>query len=144
MSIISKIVAVLRSRGLYVLMVLAAIFLGIGSREYASVLPHFIAEHFGDALWAAMIYFGLRALLVRMSILQTFLLSLGFCYAIECSQLYQAAWINNIRSTLLGGLILGQGFLYIDLVRYSAGAVGAYVLDRLILMPVAVRVKIFL
>lgn len=122
-------------------MVLAAIILGIGSREYASVLPHIIARHFGDALWAALIYFGLRALLVRKSVLQTFLLSLGFCIAIECSQLYQAAWINVIRSTMLGGLILGRGFLYIDLVRYAAGIVIAYVVDRFILIPVAVRVK---
>lgn len=131
----------MRSRGLYVLAVLIAILLGIGSREYAFVLPPFVAKHFGDALWAAMIYFGVRALLVRMSILQTFLLSLGFCFAIECSQLYQAAWINGIRSTLFGGLILGRGFLYVDLVRYSAGTIGAYVLDRRILIPVAVRAK---
>jgi hypothetical protein len=115
--------------------------LGIGSRAYAFVLPHFVAKHFGDALWAAMIYFGLRALLVRMSVPQAFLISLGFCCAIECSQLYQAAWVISIRSTLLGGLILGRGFLYADLVRYSAGAVGAYLLDRLILSPVAVRAK---
>ncbi|GMK40419.1 putative membrane protein YjgA [Paenibacillus sp. CCS19] len=129
----------MRARGLYVLTVLVAILLGIGSREYASVLPHFIAEHFGDALWAAMIYLGLRAVLFRMSIPQTFILSLGFCFAIECSQLYQAAWINDFRSTLLGGLILGRGFLYIDLVRYSAGAISAYALDRLILIPISVR-----
>lgn len=127
----------MKVRGLYVLAVLVAILLGIGSREYASLLPNFVAKHFGDALWAAMIYFSVRALLVRMSVLHTFILSLGFCFAIECSQLYQADWINGIRSTLLGGLILGRGFLYADLVRYSAGTLGAYVLDRLILIPVA-------
>lgn len=123
----------MRSRWMYVLAVMVAILLGIGSREYVSVLPHFVGEHLGDALWAAMIYFGVRALLVRMSISRAFLLSVGFCFAIEFSQLYQAAYINDIRSTVLGGLILGRGFLYVDLVRYSAGAVGAYVLDRFIL-----------
>ncbi|NIK70791.1 DUF2809 domain-containing protein [Paenibacillus sp. BK720] len=133
----------MRSRGLYVLAVLVAILLGIGSREYASVLPHFIAKHFGDALWAAMIYFGLRVLLVRMSSLQTILISLGICVVIECSQLYQATWINGIRNTLLGGLILGRGFLYADLVRYSVGALSAYGLDRLILIPVPVSAKRF-
>ncbi|GLX71144.1 DUF2809 domain-containing protein [Paenibacillus glycanilyticus] len=122
----------MKARALYAMAVLAAILLGIGSREYASILPNFVAEHFGDALWAAMIYFGMRTLFVRMSLLQTFLLSLGFCFAIECSQLYHASWINDIRSTLIGGLILGKGFLYVDLVRYSAGAAGAYLLDRFI------------
>ncbi|WP_227013641.1 ribosomal maturation YjgA family protein [Paenibacillus psychroresistens] len=106
-------------------------------RAYASVLPHFVAEHFGDALWAAMIYFGVRALLVRMSVLQAFLISLGFCYAIECSQLYQADWVNRIRSTLLGGLILGRGFLYVDLVRYCEGAIGAYLIDRSLVQRIA-------
>lgn len=133
----------MKTRGMYVLAVMIAILLGLGSRAYASVLPDFVAKHFGDALWAAMIYFGVRALLVRMSVSQALLLSLGFCCAIECSQLYQSAWVNSIRSTLLGGLILGRGFLYADLVRYSAGAVGAYVLDRLILSPFAVRSKRF-
>ncbi len=123
----------MRSRWMYILAVMVAILLGMGSREYASVLPHFVAKHFGDALWAAMIYFGVRVLLVRMSVQKAFLLSLGFCYAIEYSQLYQAAWVNDMRSTLFGGLILGRGFLYTDLIRYSAGAVGAYILDRLIL-----------
>jgi hypothetical protein len=119
----------LRSRVTYFLAAMVTIILGIGSRTYPSVLPDLMVKHCGDALWAAMIYFGVRMLFIRMSCLKALLLSLGFCYAIECSQLYQAAWINNIRSTLIGGLILGKGFLFSDLVRYSAGAATAYILD---------------
>lgn len=32
------------------------------------------------------------------------------CFLIECSQLYHAPWIDDIRAVPLGGLILGYGF----------------------------------
>lgn len=120
----------MRTRGKYLLAVLVCIMLGIGSRMNTSVLPDFVVKHFGDALWAAMIYFGVRALFIRMLSVKVLVLSLGFCCVIEYSQLYQAEWIINLRNTLLGGLILGKGFLYADLVRYIIGAIAAYALDN--------------
>ncbi len=56
-------------------------------------------------------------------------LSMIFSFTIEFSQLYQAGWINDIRSTLLGALILGKGFLGIDLIRYTVGIVISFVAD---------------
>ena len=48
-----------------------------------------------------------------------------FCYFIEFTQLYHAPWIDDIRKTALGGLILGYGFLWSDILAYSIGvAVG--------------------
>lgn len=44
------------------------------------------------------------------------------CWAIEIFQLYQAPWINEIRATLPGKLILGSGFLWSDMVAYVVGA----------------------
>ncbi|MNR32533.1 hypothetical protein D3C85_1501270 [compost metagenome] len=68
-----------------------------------------------------------------MLTMQALVLSVGMCFVVECSQLYQAEWIINIRNTVFGGLILGQGFLYADLVRYLVGAIAAYALDRLLM-----------
>jgi hypothetical protein len=96
-------------------------------------LPAFLAEHAGDALWAAMIYAGLRMLFIRRPLGWTFSACVCFCFAIEFSQLYQAGWINDIRATVWGALILGKGFLAIDLVRYACGAAAAYGLDRYLL-----------
>lgn len=59
-----------------------------------------------------------------------FMWSLMFSFGIEFSQLYQAEWINSIRATILGGLILGKGFLWIDLVRYTVGITLSYGLDQ--------------
>lgn len=120
----------LRLRIVYCCAILLAIGSGLGSRAYAEHLPRFAAAHLGDALWAAMVYFGFRLLCTRRSPVIAFVLSFLFSFAIEFSQLYQAAWINDLRATLPGGLILGRGFLWIDLIRYTAGICGAYVLDR--------------
>lgn len=49
------------------------------------------------------------------------LLSLAVCYLVEFSQLYQAPWIITIRRTLPGRLVLGHGFLWSDLLAYTAG-----------------------
>jgi len=84
-------------------------------------------------LWAMMVYFGFRLLLVRKSTLTAIWLSFLFSFGIELSQLYQEDWINQIRGTTLGALILGKGFLIEDLVRYTVGIIIATVLDTVAL-----------
>lgn len=56
--------------------------------------------------------------------------SVVFCFGIEFSQLYQADWIVEIRRTVIGSLILGRGFLTIDLCRYVIGIAIAYGVDK--------------
>ncbi|WP_307207513.1 ribosomal maturation YjgA family protein [Paenibacillus harenae] len=102
---------------------------GLGVRMYSEALPPFVADHFGDALWACMIYCSVRCLWVNKPVSWAIVISIGICFAIEFSQLYQANWINAIRHTTLGGLVLGHGFLFIDLIRYSAGIMLAAIVD---------------
>lgn len=122
-----------RIRIMYCCAIIITIVSGLCSRAYAEYLPEFAAAHLGDALWAAMVYFGFRLLLSRSSMAVALGLSMLFSFSIEFSQLYQAAWINEVRATLMGGLILGRGFLWIDLLCYTAGICGAFILDRLCL-----------
>ncbi|MGF7050505.1 hypothetical protein J2T13_005054 [Paenibacillus sp. DS2015] len=123
----------MRARSIYMVAVVLTIILGISSRVFADNLPGFVARHFGDALWACMIYLGVRVLWVHKKLTFAILVSLMFCYGIEFSQLYQAEWINGIRSTLLGSLILGRGFLFVDLWRYTVGIMVCYLIDRSVL-----------
>lgn len=116
----------------YAAVTCAAIAAGLATRMLGDQLPDFIALHFGDALWACMIYFGLRLIWPYMRKEWTLICSLLFCMAIEFSQLYQAEWIQTARETAIGGLVLGHGFLPVDLVRYGAGVLFAYGADRLI------------
>lgn len=118
-------------RIVYVIAIVITVLLGLASRKYSHLLLLFVAQNSGDILWAMMVYFGFRFLLVSKSLYTAVFFSLAFSFGIECSQLYQENWINQIRGTSLGALILGKGFLFVDLIRYTAGIMIAVVLDRL-------------
>jgi hypothetical protein len=104
------------SRLTYLSLIVITIVLGLLSRHIDGI-PLFI----GDILWATMIYFGFRFLFIKKPVKFIIIASLLFCYAIEFSQLYQAPWINNIRHTVIGGLILGEVFLWGDMLSYTVG-----------------------
>ncbi|MEB2298599.1 DUF2809 domain-containing protein [Lysinibacillus xylanilyticus] len=114
----------------YLIAIVSSILLGLSSRKWSTILPSFVAQNAGDILWAMMVYFGFRLLLVRKSTLTATWLSFLFSFGIEFSQLYQEDWINQIRGTTLGALVLGKGFLVEDLVRYTAGIIIAAILDK--------------
>ena len=57
---------------------------------------------------------------------------LALAFLVEISQLYHAPWIDAIRQTALGGLVLGFGFLWTDLVCYSVGVMIGVMAERAI------------
>lgn len=118
-----------KRRGIYLIVTLVIIVLGLASRKYGHVLPGFIAAYSGDTLWAAMVYFGLRTLFPSTSILKVAAGALLFSYCIEFGQLYQADWINAIRNTTVGALVLGHGFLWTDLLCYTVGILCSVIVD---------------
>ena len=91
----------------YLIAIVLTIILGLASRKYGYLLPSFIEHHAGDALWAMMVYFGFRFILIRKRMLIAIWFSFLFCFGIEFSQLVQEDWINQIRGTVLGALIFG-------------------------------------
>ncbi|WHY26659.1 DUF2809 domain-containing protein [Bacillus wiedmannii] len=110
-----------RNRLLYALFTIVVIILGLCSRKFAFTLPHLLNDYLGDALWACMIFTGFGFLFPKIDTKKLAFISLLFCYGIELSQLYHAKWIDSIRATTLGGLVLGYGFLWSDLVAYTIG-----------------------
>lgn len=112
------------SRIRYFILVLIVIAIGITSRKIEGV-PTF----FGDTLYAVMIYFGLRMLLVHFNIKKAAILALLICFAIEFLQLYDAEWMLEIRRTTFGHYALGQGFLWSDLGYYTLGVLIAFLID---------------
>lgn len=101
--------------------------LGLASRAKGLALPEFIATYAGDTLWALMVFWLVRTLKPTLALRHAAYCALAFAYCIEFSQCYQAAWINHIRATTLGGLVLGFGFQYSDLVCYTVGVGVGYV-----------------
>ncbi|MBC6973285.1 DUF2809 domain-containing protein [Bacillus sp. Xin] len=110
-----------RNRLLYAVLTITVIILGLASRKFTYALPDLLNDYLGDALWALMIFIGFGFLFHKMGTKKVALLSLLFCYGIEMSQLYHSEWIDNIRATTLGGLVLGYGFLWSDLLAYTIG-----------------------
>lgn len=112
-----------RNRVLYFLLIILVVLLGLGSRKFPEMLPSFLSLYLGDTLWALMVFLMLGFIWKVNSKLKNGILALGFSYMIEFSQLYHASWIDHIRNTTLGGLVLGSGFLYSDLICYTAGII---------------------
>ncbi|PEP48826.1 ribosomal maturation YjgA family protein [Bacillus pseudomycoides] len=110
-----------RNRLLYAILTIIVVILGLASRKFAYALPNLLNAYLGDALWALMIFIGFGFLFHKMKTKKIAFLSLLFCYGIEISQLYHADWIDNIRATTLGGLVLGYGFLWSDILAYMIG-----------------------
>jgi hypothetical protein len=106
----------MKLRLLYFALIIVTIITGLLSRHYHSI-PLFI----GDILWATMVYFIFRFLFITKEIKWIVVYSIIFCYAIEFSQLYKAPWINSLRHTLFGRLVLGDTFLWGDLLSYTIG-----------------------
>lgn len=102
---------------------------GLSTRAASLGLPGFIVDHGGDALWTVAVYIVFALLLPRARPLVLMALALGASTMVELSQLYQADWLLTLRSTRPGALLLGHGFLLVDLVRYSAGALVAFTID---------------
>jgi hypothetical protein len=112
---------------LYALLAIAVVAAGLLWRSGLIPLPQWLSNNGGDALWALMVFLGFGFLLPRASTLVVALLALTFSWGVEFSQLYHAPWIDAIRATLPGRLVLGNTFNWPDLPAYAVGiALGAW------------------
>ncbi|MBR0117669.1 MAG: DUF2809 domain-containing protein [Prevotella sp.] len=96
--------------------IIVLIPIGLYSRQ-VSWLP----DEVGDALWAMMVFCFWRIILVKKGLPFVALISLIHSYLVEFSQLIRWPWLMSFRSTFIGHMMLGQGFLWIDLLAYLIG-----------------------
>ncbi|MFP7231963.1 DUF2809 domain-containing protein [Bacillus subtilis] len=122
-----------RNRWIYAAFTILVIGLGLGSRAFSNILPATVNMYLGDSLWAAMIFTGCGFLFRKLKTMTSGMISLSFCFVIECSQLYHAEWIDRIRDTFLGGLVLGYGFLWSDIEAYTIGIAACAAIELLVL-----------
>ncbi len=120
------------SQILYFLITLLVIIIGITVRLKQEWFPDFVNLWLGDLLYAVMMFFAISFLFPNKKALHRAFAAAIVCYAVEFFQMYHAPWIEAVRSTLLGKLILGRGFLWSDVLAYSAGVVMAYLLDKVL------------
>ena len=117
-----------QSRLFYLFLTVITMCLGLLSRSLTTYIPDIVDLFLGDALWALMIYFMIKIVFIKLTPKKTAILGIIFCFTIEFSQLYHNLWIDSIRATTIGGLVLGYGFLWSDLVAYLIGiAIGVFI-----------------
>ncbi len=117
-----------RSRLPYACAAILVIGPGLFTRSRWMPRPNFVAEYGGDTLWALLVFWIVCFLFPAMSTARVAIAAGIFSAAIEFSQILHAPWLDALRSTLFGRLVLGQGFLWSDLVCYAAGiAIGVLI-----------------
>jgi glycopeptide antibiotics resistance protein len=66
---------------------------------------------------------------INWSIKKVAVIGILFSFVVEVSQLYHADWIDKIRGTFLGGIILGSSFVWSDLIAYLCGIGFGIIID---------------
>ena len=122
-----------RNRYIYSLLLVITIAIGLASRHFPGILPQWVQLYLGDTLWALMVFLLFGFSFHNKSTLWIAIAALLFSYSIEISQLYHATWIDALRANPLGGLILGFGFLWSDLVCYTIGVGFGYRMEKVFL-----------
>ena len=121
-----------RNRVIYLLLIASTVLIGLLSRKFGYYLPEYLNTYLGDALWALMVFLIFGFIFPKQNSLRIAFVSISFCFIIEISQLYHAPWIDSIRANSLGGLILGFGFMWTDLVAYNLGVAFGTLLELLL------------
>ena len=116
-----------RNRLTYLILLIITILIGLLSRS--EIVPKIIYPYLGDYLYALLFFLIIGFLFHKTSSVKVAIVSILLCYIIEIFQLYQADWINTIRNNKLGGLLLGYGFLWSDIVCYTLGGITGYILE---------------
>jgi Protein of unknown function (DUF2809) len=120
-------------RATYALAAIGTVVLGLVWRSRILPLSPFIRKYGGDALWALLVYWLVCFCVPRMKIAASIGIAFGIAVAVEFSQLCHAPWIDSIRATRLGLLILGNTFNWPDIPAYAVGIlIGATATKRLV------------
>ena len=122
-----------RNRRYYICAVILVIITGIASRHY-HFFPIFFKKYPEDALWSLMVFLGFGFLFPTHKTHYCAVYALLFSFGIEFSQLYQAGWLNEIRNTILGHLVLGSGFDRMDFLAYSLGILLGMLIEYLLFL----------
>lgn len=114
----------------YVIAIAVFIVLGLSSRKV-----DFLPAETGDGLWAMMVMYLIRLVFIRQRLKYIALAALAISFLVEFSQIIQWEWLVAFRSTFIGHMMLGQGFVWWDLPAYAIGIFVAYIIARLAEKP---------
>jgi Protein of unknown function (DUF2809) len=119
-----------RARRTYAFLSLLTMLLGLASRRWGNGLPGWVTLYAGDALWALLVFWLIRFWHPRWQPARAAAAAAVFALLVELSQLWQTPWLDALRRTMLGALVLGQGFRWNDLLCYAVGIAAGVGLEQ--------------
>jgi hypothetical protein len=122
----------LKRKIIYCVLFVFFTWLALATRNHKDWFHPFIIEFGGDTIWAGMFLFFLRIFFTQYSLWKLAVINFLLGVADETLQLYHAPWIESIRQTRIGGLMLGFGFLWSDIICYAVGTCMAFCIIALI------------
>jgi hypothetical protein len=117
------------ARRTYGALALCTIVAGLVVHWYGTILPGATRDVLGDALWAMMIVWLIGAVVPQKPIVARAALALVVCWVVEFSQAYHQQFLDSVRNTAIGQLVLGSGFDVRDLGAYALGVAAALGLE---------------
>ncbi len=120
----------LRARTRNLALAVGTIVLGLAVHLRGDALSPGVRDVLGDALWAAMVVWGIAAVAPALARSWRAVGALAICVVIEFSQLVHSPALDALRRTTAGHLVLGSGFDPRDLAAYAAGVLAAVLLER--------------
>jgi hypothetical protein len=117
----------LTRRLIYLFILVVIICIGLYSRRMTGTITEIIDVK--DVFWSVMVYFLFRIVFLEWSIKKVAVAGILLSFIIEVSQLYHDNWIDQLRRTFLGEMILGSQFVWGDLGAYLIGIGIGIVID---------------
>lgn len=119
-----------RQRLVYLASAFIVVLFGLIWRSEVLFLSPFLKKYGGSALWALLVFLLVRFIQPRAKTWTSASIAFGFAVLVELSQLYHSAWIDTIRATWLGALILGSVFNWPDIPAYAVGILIGVLADQ--------------
>ena len=118
-----------RSRRAFFGLAVFTICLGLLVYLGGGALPAAPRDMLGDALWAVMMVWCVSVIAPNARLVTRGAIALAVCWTVEVSQLHHTPFLDALRATLPGHLVLGSGFDPRDLAAYAVGVIAALVFE---------------
>ena len=126
--------AIGRTRWITLLLLVVVTLLGLGFRAYRGPLQN-VVNHYGPASVCYAVFFILLIFFLfprPAAILPIAIGVLVWTCLVEFSQHWHPPWLESIRATVAGRLLLGNSFSWWDFPAYPLGCFAGWSLCRLV------------
>lgn len=125
-----------RTRAIAMLIIACVIPAGLIARSYradadTATMVGFVATYLGDTLWPIMFYFIGRCVFAKANALTLVTATLAITLTLEFGQLWQPPALQWLRQQPIIGFLLGNHFIWSDVVCCLVGIAAAWCADML-------------